>query len=396
MKYFEKILFSIRKRINLIESFFRVRDDKIVVFGAWLGNKFSCNSRYLYQYLSENKEKLGLKNVVWVTRNEKVYETLNNMGYEVYMFGSKESIYYHKNAGYHIICNSDDFLTGDIEIIYSYGAKCINLWHGLPFKSFGKMSNEYKAKRLKKRFSLDFMHFNKGWTSCYYLSTTKYVTEQFNKCLEIGYDKFIESGYPRNCKEVRLTNYEKKIIEDIKKYNYIFLYLPTFRTGDNVFNFISFSKNLSDILLENNILWIQKAHYHDEQNILKENMSDNVLSLNSDFDINVLMPYIDFLVTDYSSVMFDAMYYRKPILYLIPDIDEYRKGDRGLNLVHPSEVQTGPVFFSINELKEKILYYCIHPEEAFRDDYEKVREMYWGKEEKDISDIWQDIYEKLK
>jgi hypothetical protein len=72
------------------------RDKAIVLMGAWFGNRFADNSRYLFQYLSENKEKLGLKHVVWVTRSEMLQKELEEMGYEAYMMDSDESLYYHK------------------------------------------------------------------------------------------------------------------------------------------------------------------------------------------------------------------------------------------------------------------------------------------------------------
>ena len=58
------------------------RDDSIVLIGAWFGNKFADNSRYLFQYLDKNKEELGLTHVVWVTRNKDTYSILKNMNYE--------------------------------------------------------------------------------------------------------------------------------------------------------------------------------------------------------------------------------------------------------------------------------------------------------------------------
>ena len=82
------------------------RDNSIVLIGAWFGNRFADNSRYLFQYLSENKVALGLTHVIWVTRSSSVCKTIRQMGYECYMMDSEESIAYHKKAGIHIICNS--------------------------------------------------------------------------------------------------------------------------------------------------------------------------------------------------------------------------------------------------------------------------------------------------
>lgn len=97
-----------------IKSLFWKKDDAIVLFGSWFGDRFADTTRYLYQYVSENKEKLGFKNVVWVTRKNDICNMLNSMGYECYMMNSKEALYYHKVAKYHIISNTplDD---GDIK-----------------------------------------------------------------------------------------------------------------------------------------------------------------------------------------------------------------------------------------------------------------------------------------
>lgn len=101
-----------------------------------------------------------------------------------------------------------------------------------------------------------------------------------------------------------------------------------------------------------------------------------------------------FLVTDYSSVMFDAMYHRKPVLCLISNIEEYKKGDRELNLTAPKDVQTGSVFYSIKKLKENIVYYCENLEKVYRYDYEEIREKDGGS--KNLFEIWKDVLNKVK
>ena len=63
---------------NRIRDNFR-RDMQTVLFGAWFGEKFSDNPRFLFQYLSENRSALGLNRVVWVTRDEAVCETIREM-----------------------------------------------------------------------------------------------------------------------------------------------------------------------------------------------------------------------------------------------------------------------------------------------------------------------------
>ena len=145
--------------IMAIRSVFWKRQRDIVLFGAWFGDKFADNSRFLFQYLSENKDALNLKHVVWVTRKEKVLKTLRAMGYECYMMDSPESIKYHKQAFMHIVCNSTANSKGfipDIDIRYSFGAKRINLWHGVGVVKvlIAPVKNIRAVKRSIKSFML--------------------------------------------------------------------------------------------------------------------------------------------------------------------------------------------------------------------------------------------------
>lgn len=393
--------------ILFFRSLFWKRNSKIILFGSWFGEKFADNSRYLYQYLFKNKERLGLEKVIWVTRSEKVYENLLTMGYECYMMDSTESAYYHKHAGIHIVCNhpiDTRDLAGDIDGKHSYGAVCINLWHGIGLKGVGFSSNEYKNKKLKYPFiygvkeyiANNFADVNKiisgdrAWSANFILSTTNETTEIFQQYFGLKKNNYIESAYPRNCEVPELLNEERKVLDKFQHYKYIVLYLPTFRTGKDKFSFEHFADVLEDTLRNNDILWIQKAHSADTENNVNHHSSQNILNLSPEFDINVLLPFINILVTDYSSVMFDAMYHEKPVLYLVPDFNEYKNGDRGF-VISPDEVMQGPIFYNIYELKEALVYYCKNPVEAKHKGYSHVREKYWGTDKKKLNNIWQDI-----
>lgn len=384
------------------------RDDGLVLIGSWFGEKFADNSRYLYQYLYDNKEKLGLKKVVCVTRNESICKELVAMGYECYMMDSKESIYYHKHAGWHIVCNnptSNRYFYGDIEGKYSYGAKRVNLWHGVGFKAVSLSSNEYNLmkKQHKVRFALKKVitslglecFLNGPWVDYFILCSSEINKYAMKKNFGLDEGKYIISNYPRNCKAIKLLKNEEKVIEIMKQYKNTVIYLPTFRTGDDNFNFTNFKDVLNNCLVSNNILLIQKAHSADTQNKVEIGLNGNVLNLPSDFDINVLLPHVTLLITDYSSVMSDAMYHNKPVLYLVPDYEEYKNGDRGF-VINPDEIMKGPIFKSIGELNGKLAYYCQNPDEAKFTGYEIAREKLWGNQDRKIEDIWQDIYKYVR
>ena len=106
------------------------KDDKVFIFGDFLGKRFGDNSKYLYLYLCKNKEKYLLKKIIWITSTKEIYEELKNNKYEVYYKYSFKSFYYHLKARYHFIDQGETDISGFL----SRNSLRINLWHGFPLK----------------------------------------------------------------------------------------------------------------------------------------------------------------------------------------------------------------------------------------------------------------------
>src|SRR3712207_1135449 len=83
-------------------SMLSIRSKKIFVFGAWQGNTFSDNPKYLY--LQAHKDK-SLK-AIWITRNPEVFNKLKEKGLEVYLHNSIAGIYYQLRAAVYFTCMS--------------------------------------------------------------------------------------------------------------------------------------------------------------------------------------------------------------------------------------------------------------------------------------------------
>ena len=405
-----KIKIIIENILGELQYLFCPKDKSIVILGAWFGNRFSDNTRYLYQYLSENKEKLGLTHVVWVTRDAKIQKELTEMGYEAYMMDSEEAIQFHKCAGIHILCNSttdNELHTADILSRYSNGAIKINLWHGLGgIKGVSFASKDYlneKAanpikcglKEWLRKFKIYrvFFQLPGGWGDTYYLSTTPFETEIFKKyfCMPDRY--YIESGYPRNQKNIRLRKREAEVIDKIKSSKRVILYMPTFRNDNS--NYVSplSCEAVLSMLKENGWLWIEKKHGADSKDVPDKVEESSVLQLNSDFDANVLLPYVDLIVTDYSSVSWDGLYHRKPILFYMPDYSYYMEEDRGF-VLKPEEFIIGPATYSISEMVQELQKYKEDFSKMLPDNEEELFEKVWGKE-RDCSEIWADMKQHL-
>ncbi len=335
--------------ITLIVNIFIWRDSKIVIMGAWMGNKYADNPRYLFQYLNENKEKYSIKKIVWITRDKDTYNKLDKKKYTVYMMHSLKGIYYHFKAGVYIVCNINfpvKGYSGDLMGQLAGHAIKINTWHGVPLKA-GKSTGENIKKegifgKLKfelRKNALFLSVFTPGhWDKAYYLSTGKESTRRCSIFCGIDEDKFIQAGYPRDCHINELFDEEFNVINTFGDYSKVFLYVPTFRErGESPYPLSD--NRLIQFLNDNNILWIEKPHAAAKgSNSLNSDLK-NVLYLDSTFDINVLLDRIDLLITDYSSVCYDAMAYYKPVLYYSPDIEHYKKNERGFLFDYISMVQ---------------------------------------------------------
>lgn len=403
IKILKRLLWNISQAII---SLFRKRDKSIVLFGSWFGKRFADNPRYLFEYLHENKEKLGLTHVVWVTLNEDICREMNSYGYECYMMHSKESVYYHKKAGIHMICNGAEVsapLSPDIMAKYSVGAKKVNLWHGMGgIKGVNFASREYlKAKEqhpalcavnewLRRRtLYRKLAVFYGGWGDCYYLSTTPFETDIMKKYFLLPDSRFIESGFPRNNRSLHLMKREEDAVASFRGYDKIIGYFPTFREDNSNYVYPLSDKRLRNMLVRNNWLWVEKKHSYDKSEILSDGGDGNILRLDSEFDLNIIIRDMDLIITDYSSVSWDALYHRLPVVYYMPDYEYYMNQDRGL-VLKPEEFLIGPATYSTEQLYQTLSAGTGGFDALLLPNEDDIFKKVWG-EEKSCAEIWDDI-----
>lgn len=383
-------------------SLFWKRDEGVVLFGAWFGNRFADNSRFLYQYLSSNKEKLNLSHVVWVSRSSQIVNELKQQGYEAYLMDSKESIYFHKISKYHFICESCNNIFangGDILTQYSYGANRINLWHGVgAFKlvNYSVINNlSSRTMKLKKWLKIHssfyrfFMEESGGWGNFKILSSSPEATRQWKDFFAIEDAQCIETNIPRNCQVIRLLEREKEVIEIIKDYKYVVIYVPTFRETNTISHFKP-NEDLKSQIKIHNILIIEKSHSFDSTWITTDSFNDNVMTLDPSFDINILMPYVSSIITDFSSIAVDGLYREIPVLFYIPDYFDYKKNDRGF-VDNISERFFSKIIQDEDVLCNEIVNSCLNPCEYLNETYYKEKKKWWSHD-----DYYLTIWNKIK
>ncbi|HDK5699758.1 TPA: CDP-glycerol glycerophosphotransferase family protein, partial [Staphylococcus pseudintermedius] len=99
-------------------------------------------------------------------------------------------------------------------------------------------------------------------------------------------------------------------------------------------------------------------------------------------DTNQLMPAVDLMVTDYSSIFFDFLVTEKPVVFYVPDLKMYQS-ERGV-YIEPSELP-GPVTDTIQEVIEMIQDETYRHADV-RDKYLKFKHQFVGYEDGQVTD----------
>ena len=227
-------------------SFLVPRDKKIWLFGSTFGRRFADNPRYLYLYVSQHRDELGIR-PIWISHNEDVVKMLNAEGYEAYMYHSLKGIWFALRGKLYLYDN----YSKDINFWQSGGALKINLWHGIPLKKI-QHDNVFDKFRHPKNFWGKIKNFPRNISdekpSHYVLTTSENLRYIFSSAFKT--ENILIAGYPRNqvlisddIKNIYLDEENrdrKKIISFLKKKinggnKKMIFYMPTFRESEILF-----------------------------------------------------------------------------------------------------------------------------------------------------------------
>lgn len=205
----------------------------------------------------------------------------------------------------------------------------INLWHGTPLKKMLYDSNEeeiilknpnHKKEKFKAIQKMDYL-----------LIDNPNVSKYFETSFLIDKEKMLKYGYPRvkylldNKNNQALKKRIRKEL-NVDKSKKIIMYLPTWRDynykndSENDFTYFLDKELLEKELGNNNYIIISKDHA-----FLRKAEGVTV----TDIETQELLLVSDFVITDYSSVMFDAFALDIPVGIIAKDYDKYSRS-RGL------------------------------------------------------------------
>lgn len=312
-------------------SFLFPRRKKKWAFGSFRG-AFNDNAKYLFIHASEHMPEITS---AWISINKDTVREIRAKGLRAYHVFSLKGIGYALTSKYWFF----NAYSSDIMFCLSGGAKQVNLWHGLPLKRIefdidsGLLADRYVKKTLKERY----YHPEVFRRPDYMVTSTDLFSEVFARSFRVSPDRCLGFGLARNgiltwSEEKRMAfikRYEPTatmdLIAELKRYEKVFIYMPTWRDSQSDFIAVGFDFGaLDSALADNNALFIIKPHANTTVD------SDAIAGLNhikllpTTMDVYPILPYSDVLVTDYSSIMYDYILMEKKdvILYLF-DYQEY-------------------------------------------------------------------------
>lgn len=306
-------------------------DPKLVVFESFMGRKYVDSPKAIYEYMLNSKDYKDYK-FVWFFKEPENYKFFEeNHNTKVVKFGGEDYYKYYSMAGYWVTNSRINYL-----LKKKPGQKYIQCWHGTPLKKLGfdievKGGNAMNSvKDIRDKYESDAKLYD------YMVSPSKFVTEKYKSAFNLENCnknvKIVEEGYPRND---FLSTFKKSDIDKIKKElnlpknKKVILYAPTWRdnqhesgvgyTYKTEVDFDFLREKLSDEYI---ILF--RAHYFVANSFNFDKYEGFIYNVSNYNDINDLYVISDVLITDYSSVFFDYSVLKRPIIFYMYDLEDYK------------------------------------------------------------------------
>ncbi|MEZ9548646.1 MULTISPECIES: CDP-glycerol glycerophosphotransferase family protein [Vibrio] len=362
---------------------------------------FNDNAKYFFlisNYYEHNNR------VIWIAHDREVYTRLKHLGLKVAYKWSIQGLYHCLTAKFYIYT----FNVSDVNL-WTWGrAIKLNLWHGIPVKHIefmaksGSSKDIYNTKNLLSWLFAPYIFIRPD----IFFSTSPLMTNYYRKAfrLEGKYsDRVVETGMARcdmffleEKKEREIVALSDELALDvISKLEKIsgksFLYMPTWRDYDFLGLIDLDFQALDQLMCKNNSLFYIKLHPATKLSKESFNCYSNIIILPTKFDIYTVFKHFDCIVSDYSSVYYEAVLLDKEVLLYNFDMEEYLNADRGLIGDYQTEMP-GTICKSSHELLNCLMdNNHLHPSKR-----EEIIKRKWKSFDKKAVQVILDVIEEYK
>lgn len=331
-------------------------DNQMVVFEAYLGNKYACSPKALFEAMCADSSYDSYKKV-WMFKEPEKYQFLEK-------FPNTQVVKYRSNAYYKYYAQAGCWITN---YLLSYGIKkrpgqkYVQAWHGTPLKKIGCDVQRSQLTEAERRRTYE-EYEREGAIIDFIPSPSAFYTEKIKSAFRLGAQaRILQRGYPRNdalfgttdllCAQIR----QKLGLPEEKK---VMLYAPTWRddqhtagTGYTYELGVDFGQMQEK--LGGSCVILFRAHYFISNRFDFEKYKGFIYNVSEYDDINDLYLVSDLLITDYSSVFFDYANLKRPMFFYMYDYEKYKNKLR--DFYFDIEELPGPVVKEPCDISEGIM-----------------------------------------
>ncbi len=326
------------------------------VFGSWGGHRYADNAAAFFRFC--HARLAGDIECVWISRRREIVDRLRSDGYQAYWIYSPGGIRACLRGGLYLF----DCFAKDINFWLSRDALLVNLWSGVPLKTFER-DIDHPDNRYYRLFHGSFPErvlygMMMPWHVVrpdLIIATSDETAGITRRAFDLPESRVVVTGFPRNdgilapdSPSAPTTPLPRSYAEALDAGHRVFLYLPTFRDSGKPYLRFDWDR-LANRMDEIGGKFFCKSHPVDRGHF--PTGYQNIVELGQDVDVYALLPHTDVLISDYSSIIFDYMLLEKPIIYYTPDLEEFVNENRSMNF-DPIDVAVGPVCRTFDELLE--------------------------------------------
>ncbi len=300
-----------------IISVFLKKNNNIILTSS-LNKEFSDNSKALFEMLVRLDE--FADRVYFVLNNAALAEKLNKKysGRFISNTGLTNCIFILR-ARYWFCASLEmpapSFFQRFIRQVYHLG-------HGMPVKRFGLLENQVSWY---KKIYYWFVTSNIGKS----VITTDFFAKYISAGYALNQSKLIKIPQPKTAQIASPSTVTSSILTNDKLTHV--LYAPTWRpyAAVEVFPFTDLGlESFSSFLTENEIhIWL-RVHPRFEQELdasLLDCPNIHLFSAKEYSEVNSYLVYFDALITDYSSIYYDFLTLKRPVLFFDYDFEKYNE-----------------------------------------------------------------------
>jgi len=364
-------------------------DDKLVVFEAFNGRKYCDSPKNIYLRMLEEPKYKDYK-FVWAFTNPDNFKFLeSNRNTTVVKYHSDEYKKTYASAKYWFTPSRlPDYIVPKKDQVY------VQCWHGTPLKRLGfdiKVEGKNALHTVKE---WSYLYEYDASRYSYMVSPSKFCSDCYRSAFNLSHvgkeNCIIEKGYPRNDS---LFTFDKKYVDSLKKKlgipkdKKIILYAPTWRddqykkgTGYSYNMALDFDKFRDKFSDEYVLLF--RTHYLIAEIVDLTKYEGFIYNVSDYSDINDLYILADMIITDYSSVFFDYANLKRPMLFYMYDLDDYKNNAR--DFYFSLDLLPGPIVEKEEDLYKEIKNIDKYWDK-YKDKYEKFNKKFNYLDDKDAS-----------